>query len=253
MNISIGGISLGLEVDGRSLRGIITDLCSIFVSPLPVEWRVVIVPEGASDGSGADYLADNEGYRIRVDLVAKSARILIRQRSALICANALKNLCGFLLAERGGVLLHAAGILHRGKACLFIGPPGSGKSTVTALSSREHAILSQEAIGVFEADSAFLACALPYAADCSYLRRSAGAHEVAGLFYLVQDKRNFLVPKRRSTMLADMAHAWASGRTCLERAGRFVERVRCYDLHFVPDDSFWRCIDACMQEEVSCA
>lgn len=51
----------------------------------------------------------------------------------------LRSLISCLLIRSGGFMLHSAGIIRKGKACLFLGKSGAGKSTLARLAASEGA------------------------------------------------------------------------------------------------------------------
>lgn len=60
----------------------------------------------------------------------------------------LRVLYASLLAERNGVLVHAAGLLNNRGGLLFAGPSGAGKSTLTRLCTPRFTALSDEVVAL---------------------------------------------------------------------------------------------------------
>lgn len=71
---------------------------------------------------------------------------------------------GILLRRRGTECLHASAVALQGKAILFAGDAGAGKSTTAAaMARRGHPVLSDDIVAVTERDRAFWAAsAYPY-------------------------------------------------------------------------------------------
>ncbi len=71
---------------------------------------------------------------------------------------------GYLLRWRGVACLHASAVQQAGRAAVFVGPAGAGKSTLAAaLVLRGYAVLSDDIVALAERDGAFyVAPAYPY-------------------------------------------------------------------------------------------
>lgn len=68
------------------------------------------------------------------------------------------NVLGFLLRLRGAFCLHASAVVYNGRALLFAGPPGAGKSTLAAaLVHRGAALLADDLVALRPAAGALLA------------------------------------------------------------------------------------------------
>jgi hypothetical protein len=70
-------------------------------------------------------------------------------------------LCGFLLMRKGGALLHASAVVHRGRAWVFSGPSGSGKTTIAALAG-DRTVLNDETVALRPGADGFDAWATPF-------------------------------------------------------------------------------------------
>src|SRR5262249_30219512 len=75
--------------------------------------------------------------------------------------NFLRPLLAEAILERGGMLLHGAGVVSGGRAHIFFGPSGSGKTTVTHLSP-DHVVLSDDLTLVIAADDGYRAAGIPF-------------------------------------------------------------------------------------------
>jgi hypothetical protein len=85
-------------------------------------------------------------------------------------------LCGFLLMQQGGVLLHAAAVVHRERAWVFSGPSGSGKTTIAALAG-DRPVLNDETVALRPGPGGFVVWATPFygAGGPAMARVNAGA------------------------------------------------------------------------------
>jgi len=186
--------------------------------------------------------ADFEGF---LDINSKRGEITIHsswpQQAAV---KALENMCVFLTVSKGGIVLHAAGIVKDNKAYIFFGPSGSGKSTVARLSSR-YQVLGDELIGLECNGNDFRAFSLANGAEFGL----QGSFEIAAMFKLIKDKGNDVKIMPRAKAIAEcfiVPQYLDSLMPPLSFIGRFTQlarTVKCYELHFLPDDSFWKCIE----------
>lgn len=75
-----------------------------------------------------------------------------------VAAYLLGPVLGCFLRGKGTTCLHASAISHSGKAVLFVGDSGAGKSTtMAAMAQRGHAVLSDDIVAITESDGIPLA------------------------------------------------------------------------------------------------
>src|SRR5213594_550932 len=134
-----------------------------FLSPrsdgLPEKYRLGMRQEGTRLEFWSYEFAgwvDRAGRHASVSLVSSS-----RARFTRGLENFLRVLTASCILDRGGFLLHAAGIVRNGRAYVFFGPSGSGKTTVTFLSP-EDTILSDDLTLVVERDGRYEAAGIPF-------------------------------------------------------------------------------------------
>ena len=110
---------------------------------------------------GDGYLFEyGEGARFWVS--AEATRIRATWTSPLVAADAATFLLGpvlaFALRLRGTIPLHASGAVIDGRAVLFVGPAGAGKSTAAAALGRlGHAVVSDDVVPIDLAGPSVLA------------------------------------------------------------------------------------------------
>lgn len=172
-----------------------------------------------------------------------------RQHADYACDSFLRILTSFRMLERNGLVVHAAGLVREGKGYLFVGKSGSGKSTVARCSSPPCTVLS---------DDLTLAC-LSGASGTVVGTPFFGEHGNAGvntsvplkaIFFLQQAPQNQLRPLSRQLAVEKLLRSvlfFGQEKTSVQRvldlATLFCVRIPCYELQFLPDASFWSCID----------
>ena len=165
------------------------------------------------------------------------------------CDSLLRIMLSYRLLEKNGVLLHGAGLIRNRQGYLFIGQSGAGKSTVARLSAKTSTVLSDDLTLVYLTPEGGQIFGTPFFGEFA----TAGANlsaPLVGIYFLRQAPENKAVQIAPHTALRRFLRSVmffgqdkASTSTVMDLAMAFCDRIPCYELHFLPDDSFWRCID----------
>ena len=153
------------------------------------------------------------------------------------------------LAERGGVIVHGAGLRLEDSTLLFAGPSGAGKSTIARLfagASLGGALLSDDRVVIrsrkADADASrtgvgVTAWGTPWAGDAKVAQNSGGP--LAGLIFLVQastDELHVLSETEAARRLMPVITCpWydpVRAVGVLDTCSLVVRQVPCYELHF---------------------
>lgn len=156
----------------------------------------------------------------------------------------LRVLLSWKLLSYEGFLLHAATMVRNGKAYVFTGRSGAGKSTTAAMSP-PGSVLTDEISLLRREDGVWRAYGTPFWGEF----KAAGSNTsspVAGIYRLLQAAKHEVtaLSKRETlrTLLPNVlffsADAVANQRL-LEILSRAVEEISCYQLAFRKDPSFW--------------
>jgi hypothetical protein len=153
-----------------------------------------------------------------------------------------------LLAFRmGGIMMHAAGILRNGKAYLFFGHSGAGKTTVARLSSQD-VVLNDDLIILLPEDGVWQAYGTPFW-NPTQVRPSPRHAPLIGLYRLVQSKKVCLETLPASQALAELVANTPvlpedplRGGELMLRLAALLKEIPAFRLFFLPDDTFWRLI-----------
>jgi len=105
-----------------------------------------------------------------------------------------------LLAPRGGLLLHAASAVRRGRAFLFFGRSGAGKSTMVGMAPADAIVLSEEISYVRREGRTYVGCGTPFTGELNRRGENTAA-PLAGLFHLVQGSEDRIDPLSRGDAL----------------------------------------------------
>jgi hypothetical protein len=158
-----------------------------------------------------------------------------------------------VLARRGGFLLHSASAIRNGRAFLFAGVSGAGKTTISRLAPPDATLLTDEIsyvrkLDVPGQDQEYVAFGTPFTGELAKLGENTSA-PVAALYLLAQGPKNRIDPVGEADagreLLANMlffAEDQEMVHWAFQAACDFVRRVPVYRLTFVPDTRVWEMI-----------
>jgi len=147
-------------------------------------------------------------------------------------------------AGRKGLLTHAAGWVYKGKAYLFAGASGAGKSTISELlvKARAGKMLSDERMIVREIRGKMIAFGTPWAGTAGIAR--AGQAPLAGIFFLKHGKANRCekldAAQAADRLLPMISTPWYDPDTAapiIAFARRVCSAVPGHEFRFTPDGS----------------
>jgi hypothetical protein len=160
-----------------------------------------------------------------------------------------------VLAEEGGFLMHAASAIRNGKAFLFAGVSGAGKTTIARLAPPDATLLTDE-ISYVRKDVrkdvrkhlSYLAHGTPFTGELAKLGENVSA-PISALYLLAQGPENRIDPvapgQAVRELLANVLF-FAEDQELVQRsfhaACEFVSRVPVSRLTFVPDARVWEMI-----------
>jgi hypothetical protein len=150
-----------------------------------------------------------------------------------------------ILAHEGGFLLHSAGAIRHGRAFLFSGVSGAGKTTISRLAPPDVTLLTDEVSYVRRVDAGYRACGTPFAGELARVGENCSA-PIASLFFLKQGPENKIEAVAKSEAVRRLmrnilffAEDAALVEKVFQSACEFVERVPVQQLTFTPDSRVW--------------
>jgi len=153
------------------------------------------------------------------------------------------------LLEHQGFLLHAATVIRDGKAYIFTGRSGAGKSTVATLSP-EGSVLTDEISLLRREQGVWRAYGTPFWGEFKAAGSNSSA-PVAGVFRLLQAPENRVVPLRPMAILRTLlpnvlffSTERESTRQLLEILSRAATEINGYNLSFRKNATFWEVLPA---------
>jgi hypothetical protein len=153
-----------------------------------------------------------------------------------------------VLARQGGFLLHAASAIRNGKAFIFAGVSGAGKTTISRLAPPDATLLTDEISYVRKQNNGYIAYGTPFTGELAKLGENVSA-PVAALYLLAQGPENRIETLSASEaarlLLANVlffAEEQELVQMAFHSAFEFVNRVPVSRLTFVPDARVWELI-----------
>jgi hypothetical protein len=161
---------------------------------------------------------------------------------------ALRIIHSLILALEGGLLVHAASAVRNGKAFLFAGISGAGKTTIARLAPADATLLSDEISYLRRNGRGYVAYGTPFAGEMGKVGENVQA-PLAALYLLQKGPKNSMEPVRASEaarMLLENVLFFAHDRELVglvfESACELVRHVPVYRLTFFPDQRVWEMI-----------
>lgn len=153
-----------------------------------------------------------------------------------------------VLARQGGFLAHSASAIRNGKAFLFAGVSGAGKTTISRLAPPDTTLLTDEISYVRKTCDGYIAHGTPFTGELAKLGENVSA-PIATLYLLAQGPENQIeaVPPAEAAraLLANVlffAEDEELVQATFHAAFEFVSRVPVARLTFVPDARVWELI-----------
>ena len=153
-----------------------------------------------------------------------------------------------VLAQQGGLLLHSASAIRDGKAFLFMGVSGAGKTTISSLAPRNVTLLTDEISYVRPQNGEYVAFGTPFTGELAKVGENVSA-PIAAAYVLCKGPENRIDPVEQGeaarALLANtlfFANDQELVQAVFNSALHFVEQVPVSKLTFVPDPRVWEFI-----------
>ena len=254
--VEIGGMPILLRTADPSFRALLADRYAGFIGDPrqpSFELDVDIVPPSPEMASDEDVKVEMQGglwhmcrgdFRAHWDPNSRQGRVR-QTANPYSIDSVLRILHTLALATQGGFLLHAASAIRNGKAFLFSGVSGAGKTTISRLAPPQVALLSDEVSYVRRSGGAFLACGTPFSGELARGGENCSA-PIHTLFFLAKGPENRIEaidPAEALRCLLRNVLFFAEDtelvKLIFRSACEFLECVPAQRLTFVPDQRVW--------------
>jgi len=223
------------------------------------EFDVEIIPAGERPGTidpDDDLIVKFEDGRwvlergdFRAELDPSLRRGRIRQAvSPFAIDAAFRILHSLLLSSQGGLLVHAASVVRNGRAFLFAGVSGAGKTTISRLAPPDATLLTDEISYLRREGDGYVAYGTPFAGELAKVGENVCA-PLGGLYLLVQGPENRIdgvseAVATRAVMESVLffAHDSELVGQVFDSVCDLVQRVPVRRLTFMPDSRVWELI-----------
>lgn len=241
LRISIGDFPLCLRIPEAGLREKALSRYRDFSKESGAGFEVALNEPGMLRGESPGFECTFEDARLLLgDLQAEFRGV--RHEYAL--DSLIRILLTVALLPKQGFLLHASSVVRDGRAYIFMGRSGAGKSTVASLSP-EGSVLTDEISLLRLERGAWRAHGTPFWGEF----RAAGHNHnypVAGIYCLTQAPEDKVIPLRPKELLRAMlpcvlffSPAQEANEALLNILMKFVHEVPCFRLHFRKGKAFW--------------
>jgi len=220
-----------------------------------IEFDVDLVSPGFADPDAAVRVTHRLGRwslqrgDFRAEWDPASRRGWIRQTANPYSIDAvLRIVHSLVLARQGGFLLHSASAIRNGKAFLFAGVSGAGKTTISRLAPPDATLLTDEISYVRKEEAGYVAFGTPFTGELAKLGENVSA-PIAALYLLAKGPENRIESvspgEAVRSLLANVlffAEDEVMVQSEFHSAFEFVSRVPVSRLTFVPDARVWELI-----------
>ncbi len=190
--------------------------------------------------------SDFDGY---IDIKNRRGEAALTHLSAVPLESCLRICYSLMAIIHNGFLLHSAGVATGKKGYIFYGPSESGKTTITRLAPPSNTILSDNITLIRKLNGFYKAFGTPFYGDLSRPGINASA-QVKSLFLLKKDKKVYLQRLKHTETLSSLLSSVLFFTTESNITKRLFNlccdlcaAIPIYELHFVPDGTFWRHIN----------
>lgn len=266
VSIEIGGMAIALRTDDPGFRRLLEGRYAGFIKPTPhphFEFDIDLFDPDLRDIDRIELSAlmqadedvqvrvqDGEWFLQRGDFRARwdarGGRGRIRQsRNPYAIDSVLRIVHTLILAKQGGFLVHAASVIRGGRAFLFAGVSGAGKTTISRFAPADATLLTDEISYVRREGDVYRACGTPFAGELAKLGENQSA-PLGTLFLLEKGPENRIEKIATSEAVRSLlrnilffAEDTELVNLVFRSACEFVEQVPVRRLTFVPDERVW--------------
>jgi len=251
--VEIGGIPISLSTCEEGFLDLLRQRYAGFLSSSRPQFELEFDLQTARPASDDDVRVRRDGDQWlleRGDFHARwsplTGRGSVRQNANPYSLDSvLRIVHSLILAERGGFLLHSASAICDGRAYLFSGVSGAGKTTMTRLAPPDITLLTDEMSYLRPNGDGYSAFGTPFAGELARAGENCSA-PVSALFFLEQGPENRAeelpsvdAVRRLMRNILFFAEDQSLVEMLFATACDFVARVPIRRLTFYPDARVW--------------
>jgi hypothetical protein len=256
VSVEIGGMAIALRTQDPSFRRLLENRYAGFVGNTPsalFELDIDLYEDSESTTAddelevrieAGEWRLKRGDFRANWNPGSRRGQIL-QSRSPYAVDSVLRIIHTLMLARQGGFLVHAASAIRGGKAFLFSGVSGAGKTTISRLAPPDAILLTDEISYVRREGNRYLACGTPFAGELARLGENQSA-PLSALFFLEKGPENRIEPvgpaeavQRLLRNILFFADDSELVKHVFDAACEFASLVPIHRLVFVPDQRVW--------------
>src|SRR5580704_4866126 len=256
--IEIGGLPIALHCDNPAFNCLLAARYAGYIANsdgAAFDFDIEIATPGSGSGDEDLSVKWNSGrwFMERGDFQAEfnpvTARGRIKQTiSPYSIDSVLRIVHTLLLARKGGFLVHASSAVRNGRAFLFPGVSGAGKTTMARLAPPDAALLTDEISYVTRQDGGYLAVGTPFFGELARPGENLQA-PIDALYLLAKGPENKIEPITGTDAVCGLlgnilffARDPEFVNLVFNTACDFAARIPVRRLTFAPDTSVWELI-----------
>lgn len=258
MNVVIGGTGIEVSTSDAGFEETLRTQYADFIQPASshsIRLTVDLTQPPVMDPD-ADIQVRHDGDRWIMDRGDFHASYDALTRTGIVRQNAnrhgldsvIRIIHSLQLAERSGFLLHAASVIREGRAFVFAGPSGAGKTTISRFAPADAHLLTDEISYVRKTAGLWTAFGTPFAGELARPGENRSA-AVEKLFLLKHGAENRIRPLNAAAAARSLlrnilffADDAVLARSLFDTVCEFVESVSVFELSFLPDARVWEWI-----------
>src|SRR5712691_12521280 len=200
--IEIGGTPVLLRTRNGRFHKLLESRYAGFVNArarAKVEFKVDLIAPGVSSDEDVQVKMKDGKWSLRrgdfnSEWDPRAGKGWIRQSANPYSIDSvLRIVHSLILAREGGFLVHSASAIRNGRAFLFSGLSGAGKTTISRLAPSDVTLLTDEISYVRRDGEGYRACGTPFAGELARLGENCSA-PLSTLFFLEQGLENRIEP-----------------------------------------------------------
>ncbi|PYX06142.1 MAG: hypothetical protein DMG88_19405 [Acidobacteria bacterium] len=259
--IEIGNVPILLRTVDENFRDLLASHYAGFIAnptnpQIEFDVDVAKINEEIPDTDDNDVkvsITDGEWCFRRSDFVARwdprQRHGRVRQPATPYSVDAfLRIMHTLILAQQGGFLLHAASAVRNGRAFIFSGVSGAGKTTISRLAPPDVRLLTDEISYIRREGEDYVACGTPFSGELERPGTNC-VSPIHSVFLLAKGTENRIDPLPASEALRCLlrnilffAEDTDLVNGVFRSAWHFVQKVSVRRLTFLPDDRVWSMI-----------
>jgi hypothetical protein len=256
--VEIGGLSIGLHTGDPDFRRMIQERYAGYVSSsteASFDFDIELAPPGTESGdedlqvtwNAGRWLLERGDFRAEWNPSTRRGRIE-QTINPYSLDSVMRIVHTLLLARKGGFLVHASSAIRNGRAFLFSGVSGAGKTTMARLAPPDAALLTDEISYVIRQEDGFFAVGTPFFGELARVGENLRA-PIECVYLLAKGPENKIEPIVGADAVRGLlgnilffARDPEFVKLVFDAAFDFVSRVPVRRLTFAPDARVWELI-----------